>query len=71
MAENPEDAAIVEAVISVAHVFKMKGIAGGVETLRQVELLRQHACDDAQGYVFSRPMASDAVREFLLSRQAS
>ncbi len=65
MADNPEDAAIVQAVISVAHVFRMKGVAEGVETQGQVDLLRSHACDDAQGFAFSRPLSAEAFDELL------
>ncbi|CAB1369475.1 GGDEF/EAL domain-containing response regulator [Denitratisoma oestradiolicum] len=65
MTESAEDAAIVQAVISVAHVFKMKGIAEGVETRGQADLLRQQACDDAQGYMFARPLSAAAFSELL------
>ncbi len=64
---NPADAALVQAVIAVAHVFKMKGIAEGVETRSQAEFLRQQACDDAQGYAFGRPLSAEAFSEFLRS----
>ena len=62
---NPEEAAIVRAVIAVAHVFKMKGIAQGVETMDQANFLRAHACDDAQGYAFGKPLSVEAFTEFL------
>lgn len=65
MTENPEDAAIAQAVISIAHVFKMKGIAEGVETPGQAEMLRQQACDDAQGFVFAKPLSAEAFSELL------
>lgn len=65
MTDSVEDAARVQAIISVAHVLRMKGIAEGVETQRQIELLRSQTCDDAQGYAFSRPLSSDAFGEFL------
>ena len=62
---NPQEAAITQAVIAVAHVFKMKGVAEGVETSGQVEFLRQQACDDAQGFVFGKPLSTEAFTEFL------
>lgn len=65
MTTNPENAAIVRAVISVAHVFKMKGVAEGVETAAQADLLRSHACDDAQGYAFGKPLAAEAISQML------
>jgi EAL domain-containing protein (putative c-di-GMP-specific phosphodiesterase class I) len=46
-------------VIQVAHVFKMKGLAEGVETAEQLDLLRSLSCDDAQGYLYSRPLVPD------------
>lgn len=61
MVSNAEDAAIVQAVISVAHVFKMKGIAEGVETDSQVAMLRRQSCDDAQGFIFGRPLSAEAL----------
>lgn len=65
MLTNPEDAEIVRAVISVAHVFKMKGVAEGVETSDQIDMLREHACDDAQGYAFGRPLSPEALADIL------
>ena len=65
MTENPEDAAIAQAVISVAHVFKMKGVAEGVETASQADMLREQACDDAQGYMFAKPLSADAFTQLL------
>lgn len=53
------DAAIVRTVISLAHNFKLKVNAEGVETLDQVNFLRQLNCDEIQGYFFSRPLAVD------------
>jgi diguanylate cyclase (GGDEF)-like protein len=65
MTSSPEEAAIVQAVIAVAHVFKMKGVAEGVETRGQAEFLRQQSCDDAQGYAFGRPLSAEACTAFL------
>ena len=53
---SPEGANFARAVIQVAHVFKMKGLAEGVETAEQLSLLRSLSCDDAQGYLYSRPL---------------
>lgn len=71
MTDNAEDAAIAQAVISVAHVFKMKGIAEGVETRGQVDMLREQACDDAQGYMFARPLSADACTRLLQGHQSA
>lgn len=53
---SPEDAQIALGVIALAHSLKLKVIAEGVETISQLNFLREHACDRLQGYLFSRPM---------------
>lgn len=49
--------AIVQKTIELGHELGMRVVAEGVETLQQLELLKTHACDVAQGYLFSRPLA--------------
>jgi len=51
-----EDPAIVIAVIAMARSLKLRVVAEGVETLEELEFLRAHHCDEAQGYYFSRPV---------------
>jgi diguanylate cyclase (GGDEF)-like protein/PAS domain S-box-containing protein len=55
---NPGDASITLAVISLAHSLKLKVVAEGVETEAQLDLLTRYACDQMQGYYFSRPVAA-------------
>jgi len=50
------DAPIVTAVIAMARSLKLRVVAEGVETLEELEFLRAHHCDEAQGYYFSRPV---------------
>ncbi|RFP16731.1 EAL domain-containing protein [Duganella sp. BJB488] len=54
---NPNDAAIAQAIISMAHSLKLRVIAEGVETRAQLEYLRRSRCDEIQGFLFSRPVA--------------
>jgi len=64
------DAAITRAVVAMAHSFDMIVIAEGVETLQHLEFLAGLGCEDAQGYLFSKPLpAADAGA--YLSRMAA
>ncbi|SER45876.1 PAS domain S-box-containing protein/diguanylate cyclase (GGDEF) domain-containing protein [Nitrosomonas sp. Nm51] len=56
LANDPSDAAIVEASISLAHKLDLEVIAEGVETAKQLRFMRTHNCDMAQGYYFSQPL---------------
>jgi diguanylate cyclase (GGDEF)-like protein len=65
---NHKSKVLCEAVIAMAHKLNIKVVAEGVETVEQMRLLLDMKCDFAQGYYFSRPLAFDALRDFL-SRQ--
>jgi diguanylate cyclase (GGDEF)-like protein/PAS domain S-box-containing protein len=54
--EDPEDKAIVSAIISMAASLGLQTIAEGVETEGQLEFLRTRGCHEVQGYHFSRPL---------------
>jgi diguanylate cyclase (GGDEF)-like protein/PAS domain S-box-containing protein len=56
IAHAADDATIVSAVISMARSLNLRVVAEGVETLEQLTFLREHECDEAQGYYFSRPV---------------
>jgi diguanylate cyclase (GGDEF)-like protein/PAS domain S-box-containing protein len=66
---DTEDKAITEAIIAMGKTLGLTLVAEGVETAEQVEFLREHACDEMQGYYFSKPIDADAFAE-LLRRQA-
>ena len=67
---SPGDAAISRAVIVVAHGMNFKVTAEGVETPFQLDFLRRHRCDLAQGYLFSRPVAPEKFQEFLIRKES-
>jgi diguanylate cyclase (GGDEF)-like protein/PAS domain S-box-containing protein len=62
---NPDDAAIVLAIINMAHSLKLQVIAEGVERDAQLAYLRRHNCDEMQGYYFSRPLPEDEFEVML------
>jgi diguanylate cyclase (GGDEF)-like protein/PAS domain S-box-containing protein len=66
---DPDDEAIVTAIIAMAHSLKLKVVAEGVETAGQLEFLRALGCDSAQGYLFSEPV--DEERFEALIREKS
>jgi EAL domain-containing protein (putative c-di-GMP-specific phosphodiesterase class I) len=56
---DPSSAAIVRAIIALARELNIVAIAEGVETARQVELLKGWGCPQMQGYYFARPLVAD------------
>jgi diguanylate cyclase (GGDEF)-like protein/PAS domain S-box-containing protein len=62
------DAAITQAVIGMAHSLALRVVAEGVETHEQFEFLRDHGCDELQGYYFSPPLAEPEVTALLGNR---
>jgi diguanylate cyclase (GGDEF)-like protein/PAS domain S-box-containing protein len=70
LATDADDAAIIDAIIAMAHTLKLKVVAEGVETETQRAFLKISGCDEFQGYLFSRPVeAAEFAR--LLAKQSA
>jgi EAL domain-containing protein (putative c-di-GMP-specific phosphodiesterase class I) len=65
MVESADASAIVSTMIKLAQALRIGVIAEGVETERQAKLLAALGCDQAQGYLFGRPMAAETIAEIL------
>jgi diguanylate cyclase (GGDEF)-like protein len=67
--EKAEDAAIVRAIIALAHALDLTVTAEGVETQEQVDYLVEHDCELLQGYFFSRPIPFPDLPAFFRNHQ--
>ncbi len=62
---DPNDAAIVDAIVAMAKALNLKVVAEGVETQEHLDFLRCLGCNQIQGYFFSRPLPADGMRDLL------
>ncbi|WCK53170.1 EAL domain-containing protein [Aneurinibacillus sp. Ricciae_BoGa-3] len=60
-----QDTSIVKAIIALAHNLKLKVIAEGVETREQMDFLKEHMCDEIQGFYFSEPLTVAQFEQLL------
>ena len=65
LGQNPEDTAIVEAVISLAQAMGLQTVAEGIETTGQADLVRTLGCELGQGYYFSEPLPAHEASALL------
>lgn len=64
LCEQPRDKAIVTRLVQLAHDLGIRVTAEGVETAQQLEVLRSIGCDEVQGYLYSKPIASTAIETY-------
>jgi diguanylate cyclase (GGDEF)-like protein len=69
ISEDPEDKAIVAAIIGMASSLGMRTIAEGVETAGQLSFLRNQGCNEVQGYYFSKPLPADQFEAYVRSKR--
>jgi EAL domain-containing protein (putative c-di-GMP-specific phosphodiesterase class I) len=63
--QDAEDKAITEAIIAMGKTLSLTVIAEGVETIEQMDFLKDHSCDEMQGYYFSKPIVPEQFAELL------
>jgi diguanylate cyclase (GGDEF)-like protein len=64
LGSNPDDLAIVRAVIALAEAFSLELVAEGVESVTAAMTLLEHGCHRAQGFLLSRPLPADEMAAF-------
>ena len=69
LAQDADDQAIAEAIITMAHRMGLEVVGEGIEDAASLELLRRHGCDLAQGYFIARPMVAAELSRFLLASE--
>jgi EAL domain-containing protein (putative c-di-GMP-specific phosphodiesterase class I) len=62
---DPENRGITEAIIAMGRALSLTVVAEGVETKEQAEYLREHACDEFQGFYFSKAVTASKFAELL------
>jgi diguanylate cyclase (GGDEF)-like protein len=65
LGSDPDAQAVVTAIISLARALRMETTAEGIESVEQLAMLKALGCDDVQGFLVARPMASEDVSPYL------
>jgi diguanylate cyclase (GGDEF)-like protein len=66
--QNAASSTLVETIIVMAHALGKRVVAEGIETVEQLDFLRERRCDIAQGFFLARPLSAQAVTELLQAR---
>ncbi len=67
---DADGASITQAVIAMAHSLRLHAVAEGVENAQQLQFLREHRCDEIQGYFLSKPLPFAQLRSMLAAQAA-
>ncbi|OLC67207.1 MAG: hypothetical protein AUH79_04645 [Betaproteobacteria bacterium 13_1_40CM_4_64_4] len=67
--QNRSDEATTQAIIALSHSIGLRVIAEGVETVAQYEFLKTHGCEEAQGYLISRPLEEPELRSWWMMQE--
>jgi diguanylate cyclase (GGDEF)-like protein len=70
IATQGEDTSLTEAIIAMGNSLSLTVVAQGVETKEQADFLREHACDEFQGFYFNKPMSARQFTELLQAQDA-
>jgi diguanylate cyclase (GGDEF)-like protein len=71
LTKDSEDKAITEAIIAMGKTLSLTVVAEGVETKEQEDFLREHICDEMQGFYFSKPIKPDHFADLLRKHKPS
>jgi diguanylate cyclase (GGDEF)-like protein len=66
---KPDSRAIALAIVTMGHALGVRVVAEGVETPEQARILREWGCDEAQGYLYSRPLLAGEFEQFCCARK--
>lgn len=67
LTSNPDDSAMVSAILTLAHNLNLEVVAEGVETEEQLAVLKTMKCNEWQGYLCSQPIMADSLKNLLLT----
>ena len=71
LSPTSKNAALVRAIVTMAHALGLQVVAEGVETAYQLALLREYGCDQIQGFYISAPLAAERVKAMLKNESNS
>ena len=68
LCSDPDDAAIVSAIVSMGQSLRLRTLAEGIETSEQLGILRNLNCDAMQGFYFNKPLPAEAINAAVIER---